>query len=158
MLAQVIKGALSGCLATAPMTAVMETAFRQLPRREQYPLPPRLITMRVADKVGIRSELDEEERTSLTLASHFGYGAAMGGILGAIAGRRGAGAVTGAVFGLGVWTGSYLGLLPAIGLMSPATEHPARRNALMIGAHLVWGSAAGLLLEGMQQAQSIQRT
>lgn len=158
MISQLVKGALSGCLATGPMTAVMELAFRQLPRHEQYPLPPRLITMRLADRVGLRDELDEEERSSLTLASHFGYGAAMGALLGAVAGPKGSGAATGAVFGLGVWAGSYLGLLPGLGILSPATRHPARRNALMIGAHLVWGAAAGAMLEGMRETESLQRS
>lgn len=147
MLANLLKGAISGCLATAPMTAVMELGFRQLPGRERYPLPPRLITMRLAKAAGVRHHLDEQERLGLTLASHFAYGTAMGALLGATCGEKSAGAATGAMFGLGVWTGSYLGLLPGLGILTPATEHPARRNALMIGAHLVWGSATGMLLK-----------
>ena len=31
------------------------------------------------------------------------------------------------------------GWIPALNLLEPATEHPARRNALMIAVHLVWG-------------------
>jgi hypothetical protein len=34
-----------------------------------------------------------------------------------------------------------------LGILRPATEHPARRNALMIGAHVVWGVALGLIVE-----------
>jgi uncharacterized membrane protein YagU involved in acid resistance len=52
--------------------------------------------------------------------------------------------VNGVAYGLGVWTASYLGLLPALGLLAPATEHPARRNALMIAAHVVWGASLGI--------------
>jgi len=40
-----------------------------------------------------------------------------------------------------------LGMLPALGILHPATEHPARRNALMIGAHIVWGTTLGLAVE-----------
>ena len=49
-------------------------------------------------------------------------------------------------FGVAVWAGSYLGWLPAAGIISPATEHPPRRNALMIAAHVVWGAAAGMMV------------
>jgi len=55
--------------------------------------------------------------------------------------------VKGIVFGLGVWAASYLAWLPALGILPPATEAPPRRNAVMIAAHIVWGAAAGLLLD-----------
>jgi hypothetical protein len=55
--------------------------------------------------------------------------------------------LAGPAFGLAVWAANYLGVLPALGLLRPATEHPPRRNALMIAAHLVWGLATGLLVE-----------
>jgi hypothetical protein len=31
-------------------------------------------------------------------------------------------------------------------MMKPAHQHPMRRSALMIGAHIIWGAAAGLLM------------
>jgi hypothetical protein len=37
--------------------------------------------------------------------------------------------------------------MPGLGVLSPATEHPVRRSALMIFAHLVWG----LVLAGLYQ-------
>jgi hypothetical protein len=49
----------------------------------------------------------------------------------------------GAAYGVAVWTGSYLGWIPTLGLLKPATRHPAERNALMLAAHLVWGAALG---------------
>jgi len=51
-------------------------------------------------------------------------------------------------YGLVVWAGSYLGLLPAVGLHRPATREPAGRNGMMIGAHVVFGAVLGLLAEG----------
>ncbi|MCA1636528.1 MAG: hypothetical protein LC802_23280 [Acidobacteria bacterium] len=50
---------------------------------------------------------------------------------------------------MAVWAGSYLGWLPAAGILRPATEHPPRRTALMIAAHVVWGVAAGLVVESL---------
>ena len=45
----------------------------------------------------------------------------------------------GLILGLLVWTLSYFGLLPALGILRPPTEMPMQRNALMLGAHLIWG-------------------
>ena len=35
-----------------------------------------------------------------------------------------------------------MGWLPAFGVLEPATRHPLRRDAVMFGAHLVWGWTA----------------
>jgi hypothetical protein len=44
---------------------------------------------------------------------------------------------------MAVWAGSYLGLLPAAGILPSATRDYPERNAVMIGAHVVWGAALG---------------
>jgi len=48
---------------------------------------------------------------------------------------------TGAGYGVAVWALSYLGWIPALNVLKPATQHPPRRDLLMIAAHLVWGTA-----------------
>ncbi len=145
---KILLGALAGLVATAPMSAAMKLMHEQLPRHEQYPLPPRAVTMEVAERAGLREHLDEPEREGLTWASHFAYGAGCGAAYALLAGgKRLPPALAGASFGLAVWAGSYLGWLPAAGLLRPATEHPTRRNALMIAAHLVWGATAGVVLD-----------
>ena len=152
-------GLLSGLAATVPMTAVMEILHRQLPARQRYPLPPRQISQRLTRRVGVEQDLDEGEHFALALASHFGYGAATGAIYGILEDRLrphveraapGAPAVAvdaaqGVAYGLLVWAGSYLGWLPAAGILKPATRHPAPRNALMIAAHVVFGATLGIL-------------
>jgi uncharacterized membrane protein YagU involved in acid resistance len=153
MKSRLIQGALAGLTATLPMSAAMELGADQLPRREQYPLPPRLITSRVADKAGYQHRLSDSEIKAATLAAHFGYGATMGAIYSAVVPPKWVGAKSGVLFGLGVWAGSYLGLLPALGILKLATEHPARRNALMIGAHVVWGSTLGRTLQSMADTE-----
>jgi uncharacterized membrane protein YagU involved in acid resistance len=50
-------------------------------------------------------------------------------------------------YGLIVWGGNYLGVLPATGLHQIAIKTPLRRNVLMIGAHIVWGASFGVLLQ-----------
>lgn len=143
-----VAGLLAGFLATVPMTAVMISGRRRLPPEEQYALPPREIVDSAAEKTGAAQEMDETERREVTALAHFGFGAAAGGAYGVLAERvPGPAALKGITWGLLVWSGSYLGWIPAAGILRPATEHPARRNALMIGAHVVWGAVTGLLLE-----------
>jgi biotin transporter BioY len=102
----------------------------------------------LAEKAGVNEHLDEEERETATWVSHFAYGAACGALYGAVSGERldEHPVLAGVGFGLAVWAGSYLGWLPAANVLSPATEHPARRNALMIAAHVVWGATTGAVV------------
>ena len=148
MSGDILIGALAGFAATFPMTAAMTAMHRLLPEHERYPLPPKQITASAAEKTGAETHLGEAEHQALTAAAHFGYGAAMGALYAPAADKIPLpGAMRGAGFGVVVWTGSYLGLLPALGLLNPATEHPARRNGLMIAAHLIWGAMLGVLVE-----------
>jgi uncharacterized membrane protein YagU involved in acid resistance len=145
---KIVAGTLAGFSATAPMTAAMIAMHKALPPRERYPLPPRKVTMNAARKAGAEPHrFDEPERKAATLAAHFGYGAAMGGIFALLAPRTPGPAVPkGILWGLIVWAASYLGLLPATGLHESATDHPRGRNVLMVVAHVVWGASLGLLL------------
>lgn len=152
-----IRGAIAGLVATAPMTLAMEGLYRRLPPVEKNPLPPRELTMKVTEAVGVKDQLPQEDRFSLTLISHFAYGAASGLAYAAIMDQfklgtlkgRSTSTAKGALFGLAVWAGSYLGWIPAIRLMSPAHRHPGRRTALMILVHLIWGGTTGLLSDGL---------
>lgn len=147
----VLPGALAGLLATLPMTVAMELMHRQLPAWERYPLPPSEITERVTDELGLQEGMTEEDHLALTLVNHFAYGAAAGALYDPLMRHVPLPpAMRGVAFGLGVWTVSYLGLLPALGILRPATKHPAERNALMISAHVVWGAALGLLTEQLR--------
>jgi putative membrane protein len=136
---RLLRGAVAGAFATAPMSLVMLLMQRALPGRRE-PLPPRQITEELLDDAQVGA--GEPEIQTLTLAGHFGYGA-LCGVLYALLPR---GVLAGTMFGLLVWTVSYLGLLPAAGLFPPATEKPACQNALMIAAHIIWGASLGILL------------
>lgn len=139
-------GAGSGVVATGAMTVAMLALQQLLPKGEQYPLPPRRIVDILARWAGIRRDLDKTELNALTGVAHFGYGTAMGALYGPIGlALPLPGLASGVAWGLLVWAGSYLGLLPALGILTPATRHPAARNALMIAAHVVWGSSLGAL-------------
>jgi hypothetical protein len=141
-------GAVSGFAATAPMTIFMELMHKRLPPDEQYPLPPGEIESDVTEKAGVSEQLDRHEHTALTMASHFAYGTAAGAVYAPLAGGLHPNPLVGGIaFGLAVWGASYMGLLPALGILKPASEHPPRRTALMIAAHVIWGSALGVLVD-----------
>ncbi len=152
---RILLGALAGLAATGPMTLAMKLMHEQLPREERYPLPPRQVTEGLAEKAGVNERLDEEEREAATWVSHFAYGATCGALYGAVSGEKTDehALLAGVGFGLAVWAGSYLGWLPAAGIISPATEHPARRTALMIAAHAVWGATTAVGVERLSDAR-----
>jgi hypothetical protein len=141
-----LLGGLSGALATWPMTAVMRALHRRLPAEEQYPLPPRQISMNVASKIGAASSMDENERFTVTMVAHYGYGSLCGVLYAACPDRSSGSLFRGAVFGLTIWTVSYLGTAASGRIISARDPSSLlRRNALMIAAHVVWGVALEVL-------------
>jgi hypothetical protein len=135
------------------MTVAMVALHRALPRQDQEPLPPRQITENAAAAAGVDLGPDEDTREATTLAAHFGYGATVGSLYGSFAGSTGLPrALEGMLFGVAVWGGSYLGLLPGVGLYRSAKDEPPARNALMIGAHLIWGASLGVLAGALVDA------
>lgn len=141
---KLLKGAIAGFVATAPMSISMLIGWRLLPREEKYHLPPRLITEEISERAGIEDRLGENELVGLTIFSHFGYGAFFGALYALFEHQlRLHASLKGALSGVALWVGSYLGWLPAMDILSPATRHPWRRNLLMIVAHVVWGVTLG---------------
>lgn len=144
-----LTGAIAGTAATIPMSLAMLWMHKQIPADERRELPPEQVTQNIAHKVGV-SELiaGEEEQDAVSVINHFAYGAMVGALYGAIEENIDLPpAVKGIGYGLAVWTGSYLGLLPALGILSPATEHPVSQNAMMIAAHIVWGATLGAVAD-----------
>ncbi len=145
---RITAGAIAGFAATAPMSIVMAILQRVVPQRERETLPPRIITARLTAKLGLREHVDHQEQIALTLVSHFAYGAAAGSVYGLLERKVHVRSILkGTVYGLLVWTTSYLGILPALGLLRPATEQRAARNIVMISAHVVWGAVLGSLFQ-----------
>jgi hypothetical protein len=139
-----ILGVICGVVATGPMTAAMVLWHRRLPAREKYPLPPREITGAVLEKAGVPATA--EQTSAATLVAHFAYGGAAGGLYGLIPREKLPEPVrSGLILGILVWSVSYFGLLPALRILRPATQHPARRNGLMLGAHFIWGVCLAVL-------------
>ncbi|MGQ7791772.1 hypothetical protein ACUN0C_05110 [Faunimonas sp. B44] len=145
-----LLGGLAGIAATAAMTVAMRRLWRELPARERYPLPPREITERLVDErlPGRRSEATLRHAT---VAAHFGFGAATGALFPLLFSTRSPAA--GAAYGVLVWGASYFGWVPGLRILKPASTHPARRNALMIVAHVVWGAAVASVIGELERAE-----
>ena len=147
---RVLVGALAGLAGTFAMTAAMRAMHRHLPADQRYPLPPREIIEGSLPEP-VKHELGEQGRQTSTLAGHFGYGAATGAAY-ALACRN-TGVAGGALYGVLVWAASYFAGMPGLGVLKPAQRHPAERNLLMIGAHLVWGGTLALALRELELAR-----
>jgi uncharacterized membrane protein YagU involved in acid resistance len=146
---KLLIGGIAGFVGTMTMTAAMRRMHRRLPDEERYPLTPREIIDSGAKQVGVL--LPEQPARDLTLAAHFAYGALAGAMIAAMnpdPKKR-----TGAAAGFAVWVASYMGWIPAVGNLEPATRHPARRNGLMIGAHLVWGATTAAAIRELRLAR-----
>lgn len=141
---RLLIGAIAGIAGTLVMTAAMRRMHQKLPPEESYPLPPREI-------VDSTLPVEGESAKDVTMASHFAYGAASGASLGVANVMMGP--VSGAAGGIGVWLGSYMGWLPGTGILKPASDHPPRRNLLMIAAHIVWGVTTARAMREMVAAR-----
>jgi uncharacterized membrane protein YagU involved in acid resistance len=146
---RLVIGGIAGFVGTMAMTAAMRRLHRRLPKAERYPLTPREIVDSGSKQLGL--PLAGEVAKDVTTAAHFAYGAAMGAMIGAMnpdPRKR-----TGAAAGAAIWLASYMGWIPAVGTLEPATEHPARRNLLMIGVHLIWGAATAAAMRELRLAR-----
>jgi uncharacterized membrane protein YagU involved in acid resistance len=143
---RLLAGAIAGFAATVAMTAAMNRLYRRLPPSEHYPLPPREITEQLLPL----QERDDAIKDASLAAHHF-YGAASGALIAAVAPTITP--LRGAAAGVAVWAASYFGWLPAADILRGAHHHPARRNGLMIAAHLVWGAFTALSIHELIDAR-----
>jgi Rieske Fe-S protein len=142
------RGAAGGFLGTLVMSATMLAQRRRGLLGEP---PPKKIVRRVRRRAGLLWAPRRFDH-SATLAAHFGFGMAGGALFG-LAHRRSRGwaasTLLGAGFAMAVWSASYLGWVPALGLMQPAHRDRPGRPWSMVLAHLVFGSVLGSFVEGM---------
>jgi hypothetical protein len=150
-----LVGGLAGLLATAPMSVWMLLGQRVLSWRSQEALPPAKITHEVLRSVDVHDDLSPRQEAVLVAVNHFAYGSAMGAVYAPLSRSKSATSAIaeGAAFGLAVWTGSYYGWLPALGLYRSPRQDTAERTALMIGAHLIWGGTAGFIVHWLSHRE-----
>lgn len=143
-------GALGGGLATVAMSAVM---FAAKAAGLMGDMPPEKITAKALDKAG----LDRHPAVQHALASafHVAFGAGAGVMYAVVDDRLrppGPGAVKGAAYGTAIWSVSYLGWVPMLGIMPPADRDRRGRAKAMLAAHWVFGLALVGVLRGLNRA------
>src|SRR5919198_1553276 len=138
-----VRGAVTGAIATVPMSLVMLGAKRAGLMGTQ---PPEKITARLLSKVGWRRSKESQDLMATLL--HLGFGAGAGAAFTIL--RRGLrlpvpAVVQGVAFGTGVWLVSYMGWVPWLEIMPPADEDRPGRPQTMLAAHWVYGGVLGAL-------------
>lgn len=97
-------------------------------------------------------EMTEAEKKWAGPAVHYGFGALMGAVYGALvhaAPEIGLG--RGALFGTALWLGADEIAVPAFGLSGPSTETPASSHVSALAAHLVYGLVTDLVKRSLVQ-------
>lgn len=110
---------------------------------EQASAPAKL-AKRVLEGVFLVDEVQASKIGLLTEVMHWGYGTAWGAAYGILAGTAGRSTVRGGLaFGLGVWTSSYVELVP-LGLYEPPWKYPPKVIGLDVSYHLVYGTGTAV--------------
>ena len=96
----------------------------------------------IAEQAGQDPDRQSPEFQTAWLAAHVGYGAACGAIFSAIRPvLPRSDLVAGLLFGAPVWGVSYISLMPSLNLYPSAEDDSNQRQAVMIAAHAVYGTA-----------------
>ncbi len=147
MLKRILIGSAAGAAATVPMSGVV-WGFRNLGIYKGKPAPE-AVSEHSLKKVMTPSRLPAPAMATLKAAQHFGFGAAAGGLFGAVTQVFRPTIVAGLLAGLGIWKAGYDGLIPAMGILPPPEDDEKGRALTMIVAHAVYGLALGAAVEWM---------
>lgn len=105
---------------------------------------------RIAYEEVTGEEPTEETRALLSTAVHWGYGMMLGGLYGALRGRReGLDLKGGLVFGSLAWLLGDELLVPLLGLSKGPTAFPAEQHAHRRGAHMTYGLATSVATQAL---------
>ena len=149
MVRSAAAGALAGGLATGAMSVLMFVAKAAGVMGE---MPPEKITARALDRAGLDRHPAVQDALAAVLHVAFGSGA---GALYAVVEERlhppGPGPLKGAAYGTAIWTVSYMGWVPMLGIMPAADRDRPGRPQSMLAAHWVFGLALVGILRGLRR-------
>ncbi len=147
MLRAMLNGAGAGVVATLAMSGFMALAKAVGVLGEP---PPKKLTRKIF------AGLVPRRGPSLDLAAwaaHLGFGAACG-VTYSLLPTRAHGVVSGSLFGVSVWSASYVVALPKLGLMpSPSRDRRGRPTAMAL-AHVVFGATLGMAMRRLAKPSS----
>ncbi len=140
-----VDGGISGGVATMAMSLVMWGARHA---GLVGKLPPARLAAALLDAADAQ-DAPGWARDALAAVLHLGFGAAAGSLFALLHSRLRvsiAPTVQGMAYGLVVWLVSYMGWVPAVGLLPAATRDEPRRPVVMVLAHGVYGAVLGALV------------
>jgi uncharacterized membrane protein YagU involved in acid resistance len=148
----VVRGAIVGLVGGLLAAGAMSVAHRILsdldPKAESPSPKPEDPTVTVARAAtGLAGyTLAEHQKPRAGAAVHYAFGAVVGAVYGAVA--EIAPIVTtafGVPFGIGVWFGAHVVVVPAMGLSDPPTRQPVGKEAEEFGLHVVYGAVTEIV-------------
>lgn len=143
----VARGAVVGLIGGLIAAGAMSVAHRLVGEVAPRPEPPPSSreedsTVKVASAVTRQAgyRLAEDQKPKAGTMVHYAFGGSVGAFYGAVAEivpRVTAG--VGLPFGVAVWLGAHVIVVPALGLSEPPPRRPVRQEAEEFGLHLVYG-------------------
>lgn len=145
------RGCLAGVAGTTAMDAVWYVRYRSAGGREgplpwefsltgvswdDAPAPARMARIVVHKLTG--RQIPERHLELVDDVTHWGYGTSMGGLYGLVFSHRGGIVGGGLLWGLIVWSSSYV-VLPAAGVYKPIWRYDLTTLAKDLSAHLAFG-------------------
>ncbi|MBA2364462.1 MAG: hypothetical protein H0V86_13120 [Chloroflexia bacterium] len=137
-----VDGSVGGAIGTAVMSVSM-MAGKQTGLMGEH--PPELVAAAVL-RAGNRSDVQKEKQHVLAVVGHFAFGIGGGALFGVLHRRLRlpiSPVVHGALYATGIWSVSYFGWVPALGIMPSAEDDRPGRPLLMVTAHWIFGAVLG---------------
>jgi uncharacterized membrane protein YagU involved in acid resistance len=159
----VIAGLVGGVIAAGAMSVVHKgVAGISAGARQQKPPPDQHqeedATVKVADGIArwlLHRPLPDEKKPLAGTVVHYTFGASVGALYGGVAAvvPRVTMAV-GLPFGVAVWLGAHVIMVPALGLAEPPTRQPRSKEGLEFVLHLVYGAVTEVVRRLARRALS----
>lgn len=157
----IVAGALGGLVASAAMNQFQAAvsalsksiAEKNRIRRGEPPPEPKpkssgdSATVRTAEAISTKlfnHGLTEDQKKWAGPAVHYGFGAAVGALYGALAPVTPVHSAAGTSYGAAVWLGADEIALPLVGLSGPPTASPISVHMNALASHLVFGAVTHL--------------
>ena len=136
----IIAGLVGGLIAAGAMSLVHKGVAAQSAEQPQG----EDATVKVADGVSrwlAHRPLPEDKKPMAGSIVHYAFGASVGALYGGVVDvAPRAAAALGLPFGVAVWLGAHVIMVPALGLAAPPTRQPLPKEALEFLLHLVYGA------------------
>jgi uncharacterized membrane protein YagU involved in acid resistance len=151
----ILSGILAGVVAGLAGAGAMSLVHKGLTAISPPPSPASAeqakeedSTVKVADgvmRLVLQRPLPEDKKPLAGTLVHYGFGAGVGAVYGGVAAvvpRVTVG--LGLPFGVVVWLGAHVIMVPALGLAPPPTRRPLGKGAVELVLHLVYGAVTEL--------------